>query len=332
MANTLRYYRAPGFLPYRNQALEEYFLDMVPSNTCMLYLWQNRKTVVLGQNQNAWQECRVNKLEGEGGHVARRLSGGGAVFHDLGNLNFTFLAQSPVYDVNRQLEVILRACQSLGISAQRSGRNDITVEERKFSGNAFYSRGPRHYHHGTLLLHADFSQLAEYLTVPPQKLAAKGVSSVKARVANLREFCPELTVDQMADALVAAFGAVYGAPVQPFALPPQAEPVLQALTEKYSDWNWRVGKALPFDWQGSERFAWGGVQLQFTVKNGCVSEAAVYSDGLQPQPLLALPGVLQGCRLQGAELSAATLALISGYPEARQELGDIAALLQRQNY
>ena len=201
--------RSRSFDPYENLALEEALLSRVGEGELILYLWQNEGTVVIGRNQNPWKECRTALLAEEGGHLARRLSGGGAVFHDRGNLNFTFLMNEADYDLPRQLTVLERACRSLGIPAQRSGRNDLLAEGRKFSGNAFYKHNGKAYHHGTLMLDVDLERVSRYLSPSKAKLAAKGVDSVRSRVVNLREFVPELTIDRLADALVDALIDVY---------------------------------------------------------------------------------------------------------------------------
>ena len=156
MINKLKYYISTDFEPYKNLSIEKFLFDTVPEDTCILYLWQNKKTVVIGKNQNPWAECNCAVLSKDGGKIARRLSGGGAVFHDIGNLNFTFISSADNMDVQKNLKVIQRACGMAGIETEISGRNDILADGKKFSGNAFYNAKGKAYHHGTLLIKSNF--------------------------------------------------------------------------------------------------------------------------------------------------------------------------------
>ena len=138
--------------PYGNLAMEEHLLSLAGEEEIILYLWQNRRTVVIGQNQNALREVNLARLGRDGGRLARRLSGGGAVYHDLGNLNFTFLVNKDEYSLEKQLQVIINAMGRLGLKAEKSGRNDILIDGKKFSGNAFYEQEKHCYHHGTIMV------------------------------------------------------------------------------------------------------------------------------------------------------------------------------------
>lgn len=271
--------------PYRNLAAERWLLEHTPAGSVTLYLWQNKNTVVIGRNQNPWAECNMALLRKDGGHLVRRLSGGGAVYHDSGNLNFTFLTDAATYDLDRQLNVILTALQSLGIKAYKSGRNDILVDGRKVSGNAFYTSGSKKYHHGTLLIDVKTDVMAKYLTVSPLKLQAKGVSSVKSRVLNLKGACPTLTVGKLQQALIAALGQIYGStPVQ---LNTDAfdDAELARYEAEFRDEAFRLGKRLPFTWQTEARFDWGSFTLCCRIDGGIVQQAEVYTDAMDWQTL-----------------------------------------------
>lgn len=297
--------RARGTDPYANLALEEALVRCVQPGECILYLWQNANTVVIGRNQNCWKECRTDALARAGGHLARRLSGGGAVYHDLGNLNFTFLAQASDYDVQRQTDVILTAVRALGVPAQRTGRNDLTADGRKFSGNAYYRTKAGCYQHGTLLVDADFARMAQFLSVSPAKLQAKGVDSVPARVCNLRTLAPGLTVPALEEALRAAFSACYGLPCEPFDEARLAAGELETLRKKYASDAWRYGRTLPFTLSAERRFAWGEVQVQLAVRAGCIEACAVYTDALETEFPAWAERALTGCPFTGAAVRAA---------------------------
>lgn len=284
-----------GTDPYYNLALEEQLMAAVPADAVILYLWQNRRTVVIGRNQNPWVECRTTALEGDGGKLARRMSGGGAVFHDLGNLNFTFLASKENYDLKKQFSVLCAACEMLGIQAQVSGRNDVTAEGRKFSGNAFYEAAGKACHHGTLLVAADVESMGKYLMPSKAKLQAKGVESVRSRVVNLAQLSPGLTVAAVKEAMVAAFSRVYGMDAQP--LPGQLldEAAVEELRLRNASWEWNYGKALPGTLFCEGRFPWGGISLHFSLEKGCVSQAEVYSDAMDWQLGQQLRDAFAGC-------------------------------------
>ena len=295
----------PGSYPYPNFGMEEYLLYHVEEEECILYLWQNEKTVVIGRNQNAWKECRREELEAAGGHLVRRLSGGGAVFHDLGNLNFTFITRKDNYDVTKQTEVILRAVKKLGVNAERTGRNDITVDGRKFSGNAYYETGDFCYHHGTILLSVDKEEMARYLNVSREKLRSKSVDSVKSRVANLIEFVPDLTVRRMRDSLEESFGEVYGLPAGPF--PPErlCEDEVRERTERFASWEWKYGRKIPFEHEMEHRYAWGGIQMQFHVDEGRIKDVNVFSDAMDQELIGNLAEKLRDCPYEENAMCAA---------------------------
>lgn len=280
MISSLSIYRASGSDPFENLAREQILLEQGGEAECILYLWQNENTVVIGRNQNAFKECRISLLEEDGVRLARRLSGGGAVFHDKGNLNFTFLLPRADFDISRQSEVILRACRAFGIPAELSGRNDLTALGHKFSGSAFYKSGSRAYHHGTLLLHADLERLGRYLSPPKAKLEAKGVASVRARVTNLSAFVPGLTVENMARQLVRAAERVYDLPAQSYSFTPEMEVEVARLTAHYASREWRFGANTPASFSCEKTFPWGTVSLELQVERGIISHARVYTDAM----------------------------------------------------
>ena len=266
--------------PYENLALENYLMQTVPEDSCILYLWQNEPTVVIGRNQNPWNECRTSLLQEDGVHLSRRYSGGGAVYHDLGNMNFTFIAKEDCYDQDKQFSVISTACRLLGIPVELSGRNDLLANGFKFSGNAFLHQGGAACHHGTLLINSDFSKLASYLTPPKAKLQAKGIASVRSRVTNLKALCPGLSIDKMRQALLKAFETVYGGTVVPFPLPEGAKAILEEKAKALSDPQWLYGNKVAMTCKVEDKFSWCYISIEFQVTNGIIEDLAVFTDSL----------------------------------------------------
>lgn len=253
--------------PYWNIAVENYLVEY--AGTVVLYLWKNRRTVVIGQNQNPYSEVNVEALEADGGYLMRRKTGGGAVYHDDGNLNFSFVVPKMLYDQQRQFAVIQRAVESFGLHTELSGRNDILAEGRKFSGNAF-SKGTRNdLHHGTLLISGDMSDLAHYLKPKPAKLQKHGVSSVRSRVVNLAELNPEISAESIVPRLREAFVAEYAERPDYLEYLDFSEiigrPEVQRLYAEFASDEWLYGRWRSFTAQRTAQFDWGGVELSLTV-------------------------------------------------------------------
>lgn len=288
--------------PHVNLALEECLLEACGEHEAILYLWQNERTVVIGRNQNAYDECDLEALEADGGKLARRLSGGGAVYHDLGNLNFTFIMPTADWNLDAQMEAIMRALRALGICPERTGRNDLVIDGRKFSGHAYYHHGGKSFHHGTFMVYVDPENLSRYLTVSPLKLGAKGVPSARARVGNLVDFKPDLDVDDLKEELVGGFETVFGSLVTPFPEERIDQAMLAEKTARHRSPAWLLRDARTLDTVRHARFDWGTVRLDFSAADGTVTDAVLYSDGIDADALEAVPAALVGCAVDGAAL------------------------------
>ena len=313
--------------PYKNLAVEEYLTMNAEEGVMILYLWQNAHTVVIGKNQNPWRECDVEAIKRDGVYLARRISGGGAVYHDMGNLNFTFAARDGLYDVERQTNVILMACRLLGINAGKTGRNDLTVDGRKFSGHAYFSARGYNYHHGTIMMDVRADDLSKYLNVPESKLRSKGVSSVRSRVTNLVDHFGEplksagtsAMVKAMQDAMVKAAEEEYGCRAEEAPLPE----VPQELTDKYASEEWRLGTRIPFETEIARRFDWGEAVVQLAMKGEYIEDCRIYSDSLETEMFAALQELLKGKKYDAETVR--NLALPRDMPAAAAELLEFIA-------
>ncbi|WP_058912143.1 lipoate--protein ligase LplA [Entomohabitans teleogrylli] len=329
--STLRLLLSDSYDPWFNLAVEECIFRQMPATQRVLFLWRNTDTVVIGRAQNPWKECNTRRMEEDGVKLARRSSGGGAVFHDSGNTCFTFMAGKPEYNKSISTAIVLNALNALGVSAEASGRNDLVIStpqgDRKVSGSAYRETKDRGFHHGTLLLNADLSRLANYLNPDPKKLQAKGITSVRARVANLVELLPTITHQQVCDAVSEAFFTHYGDRVMPEVISPHAAPNLPGFAETFarqSSWEWNFGQAPAFSHLVDERFSWGGVELHFDVEKGQITRAQVFTDSLNPAPLEALAERLQGCPYRAEALRQQCESLIDSFPEQQAELRELA--------
>ncbi|MFO7815615.1 MAG: lipoate--protein ligase [Halanaerobiales bacterium] len=287
-----------SYNPWYNLALEEYLLNNTRENEVILYLWQNDNTVVIGRNQNAWKECDCKLLEENEGRLARRLSGGGAVYHDLGNLNFTFIMDKNLYNIHTQLEVILRAVRDSNIEAEFSGRNDLVASGRKFSGNAFYYSTKASYHHGTILINTDFKDMLRYLQPSKEKIESKGIESIKSRVVNLKELNPEVSINQMKKELEKYFKDLYEVTPEKEIISPNQIDEVSELKDKYSSWDWRYGQAPDFDIIYDTRFDWGDIELGLSLSRGTITNAKIYSDAMNADLIEDIAKNLKGCQFK----------------------------------
>lgn len=317
MISTLKWIATDCADPYRNLAAEKLLTLGVREGECILFLWQNRKTVVIGRNQNAWEECDVRRLEEDGGHLARRLSGGGAVYHDLGNLNFSFAVRKADYNPEKQSGVILRAAQKLGIEARKTGRNDFEAAGRKFSGNAYFQTRGCCCHHGTIMMDVDTEALSGYLTVSGMKLQSKGVASVRSRVVNLKELCPDITAQRLKDALIEAFGEVYGLRAEAPEQDRLPEEDLLREAAAFSSEAWLFPERIPFTAAPENRYDWGGIRMELLVRGDRIAQAECVSDAMDASLIRRIRDAVLDCPYDGEELAARA--------EAAGEEGEAAA-------
>ncbi|AGH80678.1 lipoate-protein ligase A [Psychromonas sp. CNPT3] len=316
--------------PCFNLAVEDLIFRSMSVDKRILFLWRNADSVIIGRAQNPWKECNTLKMQRDGITLARRQTGGGAVFHDLGNTNFTFMASKPEYNKSISTKIVLDALLSLGIKAKSSGRNDFVIEdhegEKKFSGSAYREAKDRGFHHGTLLLNANLSRLADYLNPDPKKLKAKGISSVRARVTNLSEITPSIDHEKVCDAIIDAFCDYYGERTEVQYVSAQTFLTEEGFKEKFehqSSWQWNFGQAPEFMYTLDERFTWGGVELHLNVQKGCIVEAKMFTDSLDPAPLEMLSRLILDKTFNTQTFTQAIDKVTAQFPERRVDLTEL---------
>ncbi|MGI6153497.1 MAG: lipoate--protein ligase [Christensenellaceae bacterium] len=297
------FYHNPSTNPHETLALEEVMLNRIKQDEIILYLYSHTDSVIIGRNQNVWSECRHEKLISDGGTLARRISGGGAVYHDIGNLNFSFIVGKKNYDQLGQTNTILEAVRTFGVPAEFSGRNDLVLQDgRKFSGNAFCSKKNGCIHHGTLMIDTDVEKMDEYLTVSKDKIQSKSIPSVRARVANLSDVSESITVSSMAKALKLTFEDIYGKRI-PYILTEDVKKEVNELAARNASWNWLFGKSPKFDISIKNRYSFGMVELLFSLSDARITDATVYSDANDADFIEELPKKLVGCKFASSHLA-----------------------------
>ena len=276
------YIDVPSTDPAFNLALEQYVFDALPRNKNYFFLWQNDNAVIVGRHQNTMAEVNEEYIKEKRIRVVRRLSGGGAVYHDLGNLNFTYIqdaASGIQLDLGLFCRPLAQAICSLGAHAVVNGRNDITIDNRKFSGNAQYVKDGRVMHHGTILFDSDLNAASRALTPDPEKVISKGVKSVRSRMTTLREQLPgRITLEEFKTLLLQKLFADKPMSHYTFTVDDMAE--IEALRRsRYNTWEWNWGGSPPCDLIRKGRVkGCGSVECRFHIQNGVITHADFRGD------------------------------------------------------
>ncbi|WP_342513020.1 lipoate--protein ligase [Sporosarcina sp. FSL K6-1522] len=269
--------------PHINLAIEEYILkNMDIEKDSFLLFYINEPSIIVGKNQNTIEEIDTEYVDANGIHVVRRLSGGGAVYHDLGNLNFSFITKDDgdsFRNFKKFTEPVVQALAEMGVKAELLGRNDILVEGRKISGNAQFVTNGRMFSHGTLMFDTEIERVVSALKVRKDKIESKGIKSIRSRVANITEFLAEpMTIEQFRmEVLKSIFGGEEK--IQYMELTEDDWTNIHALSaERYSNWDWNYGKSPKFNMQHSHRFPVGGIDVRLDVNKGVIEDVNIFGD------------------------------------------------------
>lgn len=295
--------------PRINLAIEEYALKNLDINETYLLFYINEPSIIIGKNQNTIEEINTDYVEKNGIHVVRRLSGGGAVYHDLGNLNFSFITKDDgesFHNFKKFTEPVIAALKQLGVDAELSGRNDILAEGRKISGNAQFSTKGRMFSHGTLLFNSEMDHVVSALKVRKDKIESKGIKSIRSRVANISEFLEEpMTIEQFRKLLLTfIFNGEEN--IQEYKLTDADwEQIMQLSNERYQNWDWNYGKSPKFNVQHSHRFPVGHIDMRLEVNKGMIENVKIYGDFFGAGDVSEIESKLEGVRYEKAAIEAA---------------------------
>ncbi|MFR4956399.1 lipoate--protein ligase [Enterococcus gallinarum] len=274
--------------PRINLAVEIFLLQEMKVDEPILLFYINEPSIIIGRNQNTIEEINKDYVDAHGIHVVRRFSGGGAVYHDFGNLNFSFIMPddgNSFRDFEKLTKPIVQALHEMGVEgAQLKGRNDLVIDDMKFSGNAMYATNGRMFAHGTIMFDSDINEVVNALKVRKDKIESKGIKSIRSRVTNIKPFLPKDKQDMTTEAfreeiLLKIFGVDSVDQVKTYTLTEEDWVKINEISDKYyRNWDWNYGKSPAFDIERRKRFPIGSIEVRFNVQEGKITEAKIYGD------------------------------------------------------
>jgi lipoate-protein ligase A len=292
--------------PRINLAIEEYALKNLDINETYLLFYINEPSIIIGKNQNTIEEINTEYVETNGIKVVRRLSGGGAVYHDLGNLNFSFITKDDgesFHNFRKFTQPVIEALRKLGVNAELSGRNDILVEGRKISGNAQFSTKGRMFSHGTLLFDSEIDHVVSALKVRKDKIESKGIKSIRSRVANISEFLKEpMTIEEFRSVLLKNIFEGMDEIPEYVLTDEDWEKIHKLSKERYQSWDWNYGKSPKFNIQHAHRFPVGQIDVRLEVNRGIIEECKIYGDFFGVGDVSEVENKLKGIRYEKSEI------------------------------
>ncbi|MCM3154968.1 lipoate--protein ligase [Priestia megaterium] len=295
--------------PRINLAIEEYALKHLDINETYLLFYINEPSIIIGKNQNTIEEINTKYVEDQQIHVVRRLSGGGAVYHDKGNLNFSFITKddgNSFHNFKKFTDPVVEALKKLGVNAELSGRNDLMAEGRKISGNAQFSTKGRMFSHGTLLFDSEIENVVSALRVKKDKIESKGIKSIRNRVANISEFLEQkVTVEEFREMLLRYIFDGEENITEYKLTEKDWETIHQISKERYQSWDWNYGKSPKFNLQHSHRFPVGQIDVRLEVNKGKIDACTIYGDFFGVGDVQEVQGKLTGVRYEKASIEQA---------------------------
>ncbi|WP_077211122.1 lipoate--protein ligase [Bacillus dakarensis] len=292
--------------PSINLAIEEHAVKNLDINENYLLFYINGPSIIIGKNQNTIEEINTEYVEDNNIKVVRRLSGGGAVYHDLGNLNYSFITKDDgdsFHNFKKFTEPVIKTLKQLGVEAELSGRNDIVVEGRKISGNAQFSTKGRMFSHGTLMLDSEIENVVSALKVKKDKIESKGIKSIRSRVANISEFLKEKI--SIEDFRMILLEGIFGGKehIQENVLTEDDWDSIHRISkERYQNWDWNYGKSPKFNYQNSHRFPVGQIDVRLEVNKGVIENCKIFGDFFGVGDVADLEQKLVGIRYEKGEI------------------------------